>query len=108
IDSKNSYKVREESIKNKNLSKRNELINKKKTTIDKINILKQSMLKELLNLSNSNFFDDDKQPKLLQFFIREGYIDENYSDYISFFFNSVITIEERDYAQRVLNQIESD
>ncbi|MDS7966021.1 hypothetical protein RMB12_03115 [Acinetobacter sp. V117_2] len=108
IDSKKTYKLREESIKNKNLEKRNELINKRKIILDKINTLKQSTLKELLNLSNSSFFDDDKQPKLLQFLIREGYIDENYSDYISFFFNSVITIEERDYAQRVLNQIESD
>jgi len=108
IDNKNSYEARQESIKNKNLSTRNEIINKRKVLIDKINTLRQSMLKELISLSNYNFFNDEKHPKLLQFLIREGYIDENYADYISFFFNSVITIEERDYAQRVLNQINSD
>lgn len=47
-------------------------------------------------------------PPLLQFLVREGYIDEHYPDYISFFIDSVINITEIDYAQRVINHIKSD
>src|SRR5690606_13712583 len=54
------------------------------------------------------FFNSENHPPLLQFLIREGYIDEHYPDYISFFIDSVINITERDYAQRVVNHINSD
>ncbi|WP_228267262.1 hypothetical protein, partial [Acinetobacter seifertii] len=81
----------------------------KQSLINKKNSLQLNTLKELLTIkSNDEFFESDKHPPLLQFLVREGYIDEYYSDYISFFIDSVINITERDYAQRVINHINSE
>ncbi|MDP6004025.1 hypothetical protein QKL74_22440, partial [Acinetobacter bereziniae] len=105
---KDSYEKRKKNITNKQNSIKEQILNKRKLLIERINHLQHSNLKEILEKNTLSFFDETKHPKLLQFLVREGYIDENYPDYISFFFNSVINFEERDYAQRVLNQVNSE
>lgn len=105
---KDSYEKRKKIITNKQNSIKEQILNKRKLLIERINYLQHSNLKEILEKNTLIFFDETKHPKLLQFLVREGYIDENYPDYISFFFNSVINFEERDYAQRVLNQVNSE
>lgn len=104
-----SYKERETKIKNKEVKNREKILEKKQNLVNKRNHLKQNTLKELLTIySSEEFFESDMHPPLLQFLVREGYIDEHYPDYISFFIDSVINITERDYAQRVINHINSD
>lgn len=104
-----SYKDREARIKNKTVKNREQLLDKKQILINKRNNIKLSTLKELLSIdTKEEFFNSERYPHLLQFLIREGYIDEHYSHYISLFVGSVITITERDYAQRVINHINSE
>ncbi|EOR09990.1 YobI family P-loop NTPase [Acinetobacter tandoii] len=104
-----SYKERENRIKNSETTNRGKLLEEKQDLVNQRNYLKQNILKELLTIySSEEFFESDRHPPLLQFLVREGYIDEHYSDYISFFIDSVINITERDYAQSVINHINSD
>lgn len=104
-----SYTDRENRIKNRETTNRERILEKKQNLVNKRNYLKQNTLKELLTIySSEEFFESDMHPPLLQFLVREGYIDEHYPDYISFFIDSVINITERDYAQRVINHINSD
>ncbi|MGY0202521.1 YobI family P-loop NTPase [Acinetobacter soli] len=109
VNSTLSYKERESRIKNSEKMNRGKLLEQKQGLVNKRNYLKQNTLKELLTINSSEeFFESDIHPPLLQFLVREGYIDEHYSDYISFFIDSVINITERDYAQSVINHINSD
>lgn len=109
VNSTLSYKERENRIKNSETMNRGKLLEQKQGLVNKINYLKQNTLKELLTIySSEEFFESEIHPPLLQFLVREGYIDEYYSDYISFFIDSVINITERDYAQSVINHINSD
>lgn len=104
-----TYKERENRIKNSETTNRGKLLEQKQDLINNRNILQLSTLKELLSRDSSDeFFNSEKHPHLLQFLIREGYIDEHYPDYISFFIDSVINITERDFAQSVINHINSD
>ncbi|MGN0936172.1 YobI family P-loop NTPase [Acinetobacter amyesii] len=104
-----SYNERETKIKNKEVKNHEKILEKRQNLVNKRNLLKQNTLKELLTIySSEEFFESDMHPPLLQFLVREGYIDEHYPDYISFFIDSVINITERDYAQRVINHINSD
>lgn len=109
VNSTLSYKERENRIKNSETTNRGKLLEQKQGLVNKRNYLKQNTLKELLTIySSEEFFESDIHPPLLQFLVREGYIDEHYPDYISFFIDSVINITERDYAQSVINHINSD
>ena len=104
-----SYTDRETRIKNRETTNRERILEKKQNLVNKRNYLKQNTLKELLTIySSAEFFESEMHPPLLQFLVREGYIDEHYPDYISFFIDSVINITERDYAQRVINHINSE
>lgn len=108
INNQKSYDAREKDINNKNLVLRKSIQDQRNSLIEKINTIHHYTLKEILKDGNQDIFNNEKHPKLLQFLLREGYIDENYPEYISLFFNSVITLEERDFAQKVLNHINSD
>jgi hypothetical protein len=109
VNSTLSYKERETRIKNRETMNREKLLEQKQGLVNKKNSLQLNTLKELLSKNISEeFFNSENHPPLLQFLIREGYIDEHYPDYISFFIDSVINITERDYAQSVINHINSD
>lgn len=109
VDNTLSYNERETRIKNNEASNREKILEKKQNLLNKQNNLKLNTLKELLTIDISEeFFESKNHPPLLQFLIREGYIDEHYPDYISFFIDSVINITERDYAQRVINHTNSE
>lgn len=104
-----SYQERVARIKNNEAKNREKALEQKQNLLNKKDNLKLNTLKELLSKDISEeFFNSENHPPLLQFLIREGYIDEHYPDYISFFIDSVININERDYAQCVINHINSD
>lgn len=104
-----SYQERVARIKNNEAKNREKTLEQKQDLVHKRNNLQLNTLKELLSRdTNEEFFSSEKHPPLLQFLIREGYIDEHYPNYISLFIDSVINITERDYAQRVINHINSE
>lgn len=99
-----SYEQRENNIKNKMTKMKDKLVESKQEIIFKKNKISQLTLKEIIeDNTNKTIFDCKKHSALLQFLVKEGYIDEHYPNYISHFIASVINLEERDYALNVLS-----
>ncbi|MEQ1305966.1 hypothetical protein [Acinetobacter bereziniae] len=104
-----TYLERENRVSDKLEINRKKILKQKQNLIKTKNQLTQSTLSEMLTIADiENPFDSKKHSTLLQFLVREGYIDEQYPDYISFFIDSVININERDYAHRVIEHINSE
>lgn len=109
VNNLKSYDSREKNIINK-------LDDKQRILLEKINNLtaqkreiEHSSLKDLIeDYSEKKIFSSNTHSPLLHFLIREELIDEHYADYISFFRNSVISLQERDYALSVLNHKNTD
>lgn len=109
VNNLKSYDSREKNIINK-------LDDKQRIFLEKINNLtaqkreiEHSSLKDLIeDYSEKKIFSSNTHSPLLHFLIREELIDEHYADYISFFRNSVISLQERDYALSVLNHKNTD
>jgi len=109
VNNLKSYDSREKNIINK-------LDDKQRSFLEKINNLtaqkrqiEHSSLKDLIeDYSEKKIFSSNTHSPLLHFLIREELIDEHYADYISFFRNSVISLQERDYALSVLNHKNTD
>lgn len=109
IHSNLTYLERETRLTDKLEINRKKILQQKQNLINTKNKLTQSTLSEMLTFTDiEDPFDSKKHPPLLQFLVREGYIDEQYPDYISFFIDSVINITERDYAHRVIEHINSE
>lgn len=51
----------------------------------------------LVKYPAEDFFQDAKGNKLIAFLLRQGYIDEYYYDYISYFYPGVMTASDRDF-----------
>lgn len=109
IHSNLKYLERETRLTDKLEINRKKILQQKQNLINTKNMLTQSTLSEMLTFTDiEDPFDSNKHPPLLQFLVREGYIDEQYPDYISFFIDSVINITERDYAHRVIEHNNSE
>lgn len=109
VDKDYSYLEREQQIldweskKTEILKKQIEELNKEKITI------KSSPLKEILQRNeNANLLDNEKQNRLINILLRNGYIDEDYYDYISHFYEGSLTREDKDFLINVKSQISSD
>jgi len=85
-----TYKKRKEIIQNKsqinNFKKDIEKINEQKNQIRKIK-LKDLLSKKQISIET----DSDKKSDLINILLRNGYIDENYMDYISVFHEGALT-----------------
>lgn len=69
-----------------------------------IDIMKSFSLQKLMQNTNEDIFGQDFSDKdILKLFIRDGYIDENYHDYISYFFEGSITLNDREFLLSVKN-----
>ena len=97
---------------NKTYSERVELWNKRenneinliKRNIQDLNNKKIEIVSQSLNIIlssdkdlRSSFFDDMSEQKLIVFLLQNGYIDNNYNDYISFFHPGSITTIDNDF-----------
>lgn len=91
---------REENIEN--FSKK---INELKT---KVSALKSSSLKEVLNNSQTTIIEGEKENRLINILLRGGYIDEDYYDYISHFYEGSLTREDRDFLINVKSQYDTN
>ena len=106
-----------------------ELINKEKENIQKeILQLPNKKLKYILNKknidqifdeypSNSNNIEQDKTAleiknspyfSLLKYLIRNGYIDETYADYMTYFYPNSLTIADKIYLRSIMDEIKKE
>lgn len=79
-------------------------------TYKEINLLSSKPLKDSINNGNINeiFKDDISNADLLKFLIKEGHIDENYSEYISYFYGGVITPRDNEFIHNVMFEKEME
>ncbi|WP_370578476.1 hypothetical protein ABX014_21160 [Snodgrassella alvi] len=103
-----------------------ELINKEKENIQKeISQLPSKKLKYILNKtnidqifdeypSNSNNIEKNRKAleiknspyfSLIKYLIRNGYIDETYADYMTYFYPNSLTITDRNYLRSIMDEI---
>lgn len=91
------YKEREELIVEhpneqlKQLKRELELLKIKESEIKKYDI------SQIAKLENSTIFEKIEKENLLKFLIRERHIQEDYYDYISYFFPGSLTLKDRDF-----------
>lgn len=97
------YLDRLSNIEDKKNGELENLLNEESNTRYEIQDTKRMMLRELLNQSDIII---DKP--LLKFFITNGYIDETYQSYISYFFEESISLNDKNYALLVSTFDEPD
>lgn len=105
IDPNNSYQDREQLIQNKYDDKTGKLrkhIEELKSEKNEIKSWTLQQIAEKIGLGSS--FDEIRNEKLIIYLIRNGYINENYHDYISYFHEGLITKEDREFRFSILNR----
>lgn len=75
---------------------------------DKISSLKSASLKDVLNNSQTTIIESEKENRLINILLRGGYIDEDYYDYISHFYEGSLTREDRDFLINVKSQYDTN
>ncbi|MFA7422042.1 MAG: hypothetical protein WCZ90_20325 [Melioribacteraceae bacterium] len=76
----------------------NEILSKIEKLSVEINELRTLPLSQIINkYSADDFYRDCKENKLITYLIKAGYIDENYYDYISYFYPGVLTPNDREF-----------
>lgn len=109
VNPKFTYKERGELIK----SKQNDKINSLKNDIDKLNSKKSQIqnwdLKQIfIEVDVNQYLGDFSDNKLLRNLILNGYINENYNDYISLFHEVSITKEDFAFERNVKSGFNTD
>ena len=76
----------------------------------KLNIqsLKFCQLIKKYNLGGTELYKKQNLPPLMDVFIRLGYIDEDYYDYISYFYPGMVSLADRDLLLSMKQQIKQD
>lgn len=107
IDKKIKFKERIEAIKTagKVIQKEEKELHKEEL---KIQSLKLSRLLKAYNLGDSELYRGFKLDPLKDVFIRQGYIDEDYYDYISYFYPGMVSLADRDLLLSMKRQIKKE
>ena len=74
----------------------------------KIQLLRLHELLTSYDMEQCSDFTDIKLAPMLNVFLRQGYIDEDYYDYISYFYEDTITLNDRDLLLAMKQAIKSD
>jgi len=114
IDKNRNYKQREEQIKNR--SKINDLKKEIEKLKDQQNLTRKFNLKELVSNKqilvedniNENNVETKKKNDLINILLRHGYIDENYSDYVSIFHEGALTKSDYQFLINVKKEDKTD
>lgn len=80
-------------------------LQKEKLTIQSF---KLHILIKKYNLGDTDLYRSLKLPPLMDVFIRRGYIDEDYYDYISYFYPGMVSMADRDLLLSMKQQIKQD
>lgn len=100
------YLSRMEYLKNNEESRKEEMRKKIEDDNERVSELQIYSLKTLIEKFGSEdvFSDKVKENKFLVFLLRKGYINENYADYINYFYPNSITKEEMNFVRGVRMQ----
>ncbi|MGG5905520.1 hypothetical protein, partial [Sphingobacterium daejeonense] len=95
------------------ISKRDNKIRSLKTEVEKLNNEKTNIkswdLKQIFNeIEIEEYFSIFSNSRLLRNLLLEGYINENYNDYISFFYEGELTKDDKKFEQYVKAQYKPD
>ncbi|AKA72034.1 hypothetical protein [Clostridium scatologenes] len=113
-EKKQEYLQREKIVKLKEENVKPNVLENLKRKLDskhnEINLLTSKPLKNLINDNNKDeiFKYDMSKENLLKFLIREGYIDESYSEYISYFYEGIITPKDNEFIHNVMYEKEME
>ena len=107
IDKKIKFKERIEAIKTTGKSIQNE---EKELHKEKLKMLslKLHLLLKAYNLGDSEIYRGFNLAPLMDVFIRQGYIDEDYYDYISYFYPGMVSLADRDLLLSMKCQIKQE
>lgn len=108
VNSDFTYLERVEFLSDKREENIEKLSKKIKELKDKISSLKSASLKDVLNNSQTTIIESEKENRLINILLRGGYIDEDYYDYISHFYEGSLTREDRDFLINVKSQYETN
>lgn len=108
VNSDFTYLERVEFLGDKREENIEKLSKKIKELKDKISSLKSASLKDVLNNSQTTIIESEKDNRLINILLRGGYIDEDYYDYISHFYEGSLTREDRDFLINVKSQYETN
>lgn len=105
VDAELTYEERESLI----IEKDNNKIESLKQTIEKLekekhDIKSWSLLQIAEKVEISSVFKDIEDEKLIIYLLRNGYLNENYHDYISYFYEGLITKDDRDFLFSIKNR----
>jgi len=101
-----SYDNRAELIESKQRGVLEQLQNQLSALTRQLHILKTRSFRRLLteNKSSINFFDDDfAENQLLVYLVRNGYIDEMYESFISYFYEKSLTSSDMEFLKHARN-----
>lgn len=74
----------------------------------KIQSLRINLLIKKFNLGDTELYKNLELKPLMDVFIRQGYIDEDYYDYISYFYPGMVSLADRDLLLSMKQQIKQD
>ena len=109
INTEFTYEERAEFIELKKEDKVNSLKNEISKLKNKKSEMRNWDLKQIFNEVDINqYLDGFTDAKLLRSLILEGYINENYNDYISLFYEGSLTKDDKKFEQNVKSRFNSD
>ena len=103
--------------KNNKIGEIEEKINKLKTEQKNLHekflyqIITVENIEEIFNYKESGNYKDVKENKyfdLLKYLIRKGYIDENYSDYMTYFYENNMKKKDKQFIMKIINYQKTD
>ncbi|MDD3152711.1 MAG: hypothetical protein PHE45_07460, partial [Bacteroidales bacterium] len=108
VDSEHSYEQRELQIKNWNNGKIQELKQQINLLEQKKNELRREKIGKLLSDKKVSIEITDNKQKLINLLLYNGYIDEDYLDYISLFHEGSLSKNDHAFLLNVKSQINTD
>ena len=103
IDKSKSYEQRLDDVKLKSESRSKKALEKVTDIRDKLDKINRLTIREILIDWPTVSFPND-QSELLNYLLREGYIDETYLDYVSLFFPSLITQADKNFILKIMGR----
>lgn len=106
VNANSSFDERVEFLNKETLQKHSNKIDGFKTEIEN---LRQLTLKQIIKKSNkSSVFGDYLEDRLIVYLLSEGHINEQFSDYTSYFHEVSLTKQDYDFLQSVISDIPND
>lgn len=118
MEASEEYKRRKENIELNSQTNKAKLLLEKKQCEERVRVLRQAELKEIINDDNqeeifgTSYLDKEEDFEsvrqnpyfpLIQYLIREGYLDETYADYMTYFYEDSIKAEDRIFLRNVFS-----